>query len=215
MTNDVVGGRAEADVDDSEALILETARELVTECGEGGFRISDLVERSGRSVGSIYHFFGSREGVLEAVWLSELTRAWAVDADRLRALAGTVQTPADLEQMVVLLAHELHDPARSDQLWAKLEVIAASRRRPALRRVVEQAQKEMTDAYTDLLRQLQDRGLLANEVDPAAVAVLVQAVTIGRIVNDLSGSASCRFDAWLEVLRRTVVTSVSPVACSS
>ncbi len=213
MTRSTDSGRVTTEHDESEDQILDAARQLVAEHGEGSFRISDLVERSGRSVGSIYHFFGNREGVLEAVWLAELASAWAVDAERLQELAGAIDSPEDLDRMIELLARELHDPARSDQLWSKLEVISASRRRPALRRVVEGAQQSMTDAYADLVRQLQDRGVVCTEVDASAVAVFVQAVTLGRIISDLSGSASCSFDAWVEVVRRAFVTAVTPAPC--
>ena len=215
VTGPVVGDNTDAERDESERQILEAARELVAEHGEGSFRISDLVDRSGRSVGSIYHFFGSREGVLEAVWLAELTAAWAVDADRLQMLAEKASSPADLEEMVVHLARELHDPARSDQLWGKLEVISASRRRPELRRVVERAQQSMTDAYAEVIRTLQRRGVVEGTVDAAALAVFVQAVTLGRIISDLSGTASCGFEAWIDVVRRSFAGSIAPLACAN
>lgn len=215
MTGSAVSDPIDADLDQSEEQILDAACQLVAECGEGSFRISDLVKRSGRSVGSIYHFFGSREGVLEAVWLSQLTSAWAVDDERLRLLADTISSPAQLEDMVVLLARDLHDPARSDQLWSKLEVISASRRRPALRRIVERAQQSMTDAYTSLIRDLQTRGIVQGSVDPAALAVFVQAVTLGRIVSDLSGSSGCSFDAWVEIVRRSFAAAIAPADSSN
>jgi len=211
VTSNVVSDHVDVGVDESEEQILDAARQLVAEHGEGGFRIADLVAASGRSVGSIYHFFGNREGVLEAVWMLELTRAWAVDAERLALVADHVESPADLEEMVVLLARELHDPCRADDLWAKLEVISACRRRPALRRVVERAQQAMTNSYTVLIARLQERGVVEGSVDPAALAVFVQAVTLGRIISDLSGSSSCSFDAWIDVVRRSFASAIAPL----
>lgn len=203
-----------ADDVEQEEQILRTARDLVNEGGESNFRIADLVERSGKSVGSIYHSFGSREGVLEAVWTMQMAESWEVDATRLQLLLSMVTTPDELDGAVVMLARELHDPARSEQLWAKLEVIAAARRRPSLRRVVERAQQTMTDTYTDALKDLQQRGVVAADVDARAVAVFVQAFTIGRIVAELDGTNHDGFDEWVEVVRRTLTGALTPQPCA-
>lgn len=205
---------AVADVAEHEEQILRAARDLVNEAGESNFRIADLVKLSGRSVGSIYHSFGSRDGVLEAVWMLQMAESWAVDASRLQLLLSMVTTPAELDGAVELLARELHDPSRSEQLWAKLEVIAAARHRPSLRRVVERAQRAMTDTYTAALEDLQRRGVVVADVDARAVAVFVQAFTIGRIVGELGGTTTDGFEQWVEVVRRTLTGALTPQPCA-
>lgn len=52
-------------------LVLDTATELVIEHGHQNMAMKDLVERSGVSNGSIFHHFGSKDGVLEAIFVSE------------------------------------------------------------------------------------------------------------------------------------------------
>lgn len=197
---------------ETELVVLAAARELVQEQGEANFRIADLVEKSGRSVGAIYHSFGNREGVLEAVWIQQLSESWELDAARLQTLVATITSPEDLDVAIVLLARELHDPERADELWAKLEVIAACRRRPVLRRVVERAQQSMTDAYTSALQDLQRRGLVCPELDARAVAVFVQAFTLGRIVGELGGTSHDDFNGWVEVVRRALTGALTPIS---
>lgn len=52
--------------------ILDAALELFLESGVAGCRVEDLFERSGASVGSLYHHFGSKPGVAAALYLEIL-----------------------------------------------------------------------------------------------------------------------------------------------
>ena len=51
--------------------VLEAATELVVELGHENVSMKDLVERSGVSNGSIFHHFGSKDGVLEEIFARE------------------------------------------------------------------------------------------------------------------------------------------------
>ena len=51
--------------------VLEAAVELLLEVGHEGLAMKDLVERSGVSNGSIFRHFGSKDGVLEAIFVRE------------------------------------------------------------------------------------------------------------------------------------------------
>ncbi len=51
--------------------VLEAASELVVEVGHENVSMKELVDRSGVSNGSIFHHFGSKDGVLEAIFVRE------------------------------------------------------------------------------------------------------------------------------------------------
>lgn len=51
--------------------VIEAATELVVEIGHENFSMKDLVERSGVSNGSIFHHFGSKDGVLQEIFVRE------------------------------------------------------------------------------------------------------------------------------------------------
>ena len=51
--------------------VLEAATELVLERGHENVALKDLVEKSGISNGSIFHHFGSKDGVLEELFVRE------------------------------------------------------------------------------------------------------------------------------------------------
>ncbi|MBH0776422.1 TetR family transcriptional regulator [Nocardia bovistercoris] len=54
--------------------ILDAARTLVLEAGPRAASVAAIAAASGAPVGTLYHRFGNRDGVLTAVWLRALER---------------------------------------------------------------------------------------------------------------------------------------------
>jgi AcrR family transcriptional regulator len=67
-------------------LILDAARTLVLRDGPRAASVAAIARESGAPVGTLYHRFGSRDGVLEAAWLR------ALESFQLRALAAAGHT---------------------------------------------------------------------------------------------------------------------------
>ena len=57
----------------------------------------------------------------------------------------------------------------------------------------------MTEALADLIREGQGRGLMNTRLDARAVAVLLQAYTIGKIVDDITPNHMSD-DAWIALI---------------
>ena len=53
---------------ETQRLLLDAAREVFTEQGFASASITDIVERAGSSVGSLYHHFGGKSEVFLALW---------------------------------------------------------------------------------------------------------------------------------------------------
>ena len=125
------------------------------------------------------------------------------DRARLAALTDQVETIDDFRNVIVAMSSELHKPERSESLWSKIEIIAASRRRPNLRRVIAAQQHQMTSAYAEMVRSLQEKGLICPKLDPWALAVFVQAYTFGRILGQSDGTDNFDLGAWVDIVLRT------------
>jgi AcrR family transcriptional regulator len=80
-------------VADRKQSILDAALDAFLEKGVLATTIDDVRVRSGASVGSIYHHYGSKEGIAAALYLEGMRRyqAVAVDALRARGIRGLVR----------------------------------------------------------------------------------------------------------------------------
>ncbi|MFM7064719.1 MAG: TetR/AcrR family transcriptional regulator [Actinomycetes bacterium] len=199
-----VGADTGLTVDDTERRILMAAVQLVDEHGEAGLRISDLVAASGRSVGSIYHFFGNREGVIEAVRVHRFHPTWDEDLAAMRMVNDHAESLDELLDAVEALQTEFVRAERDDVLWQRVDAIGSARSRPSLRLLLAERQREQTAAFEEMIRGLQAKGIVGTTVDVHAAAVFVQAFRFGRILSVLDGTDRLSPEEWSRTTRRAV-----------
>lgn len=189
---------------DTQRRILMAAVELIDEHGEAGLRISDLVERSGRSVGSIYHFFDNREGVIEAVRVYRFHPTWDEDLAAMHLVSDHVDSLDQLLDAVEALQIDYVQAERNDVLWQRVAAIGSARSRPTLRAALAERQQEQTAAFEEMIRILQQKGVAGADIDVHATAVFVQAFTFGRILSVLDGTGSLSPEEWARTTRCAV-----------
>lgn len=76
--------RSKAESDATQARILAAARELFTERGYAGVALEDVAAAAQVTRGAVYHHFGSKQGLFEAVHVS-VQRAVAEEIERATA----------------------------------------------------------------------------------------------------------------------------------
>jgi len=189
---------------DTERRILMAAVALVDEHGEAGLRISDLVESSGRSVGSIYHFFGNREGLVEAVRAYRFDPTWEHDLAQMQMVVDQVETLDQLLDAVEFVQTSYMEAHRHEVLWQRVAAIGSARARPNLRAVLAEKQQSETAAFEEMIETLQSRGIVGESVDVYDAAVFLQAFTFGRILAILDGTERLSPEGWAKNARLAV-----------
>jgi AcrR family transcriptional regulator len=115
--------------------MLDAARELLLESGAGGATVEAIADLSGAPTGSIYHRFGSRDGLVARLWMRAVYRSQASflaaleqEDPRAAALAAAQsildfceQNPADARLLVSFRREDLIRTAPSGQLAGELE----------------------------------------------------------------------------------------------
>lgn len=120
-------------------VILDATRALVLTDGPRAASVAAIAEASGAPVGTLYHRFGNRNGVLTAAWLRALERfqrgvlAAADHPDPVEAgvamvsaaLAFGRELPDDARLLLNLRVSDLLDGAPDDDLRARLTTMNA------------------------------------------------------------------------------------------
>jgi hypothetical protein len=71
-------------------------------------------------------------------------------------------------------------------------------------------QSRINAQFTELLEQCRQRGWIRGSVKSSVAAVLVQALTLGKVIDDISGkklSEDDWFDMYLEVVNKVIMGS--------
>ena len=123
--------------------VLDAAIDCFRDLGYHRTNMSNIAERAGVTRGRVQYYFDSTEHLLSDAVHALLGRVWGRYMEKLYAGAASAEAFDELMKL-------RHDP---DQL-AWLELVAASRNEPMLRRVVERAQTEFDEHALDAQRKL-------------------------------------------------------------
>lgn len=153
----------------SEDVILDAARELVLEGGARSATVTAVAAASGAPKGSIYHRFASLDDLLAEMWMRAVRRSQAAFVE---ALQGADPIPAAIEGALAI-----YDFAERERGDARL--LAALRREdlmervdsPRVRRELEDLNRPLAEAITDLARRLFTRATPGN-VEKTVFAVV-------------------------------------------
>ena len=193
-----LGARAERSRDTRDR-VLTVALEQLERGGEAAVRIDEIHERSGVSIGSIYHPFGDRDGVIAAAQLRRFSRYAEAE---IASLADVVREARDREQFrraLLQLAKGSHSALRRGVRWGRLAVMASTVGRDDLRDDVAHLQTRLTDGFQAHIAQGQARGFFRGDLDARAIAAFVEAWTLGLALNDLD-DREVPEAAWLAVV---------------
>jgi AcrR family transcriptional regulator len=135
-------------VEDKRALIRGAAVRVFAKKGYHACRVSDIAVEAGVAYGLVYHYFGSKEAVLETIfretWRAMLTAIDAVEElgepapEQVRKVAAIVlRTWRDDPDLVRVLVREV---TRSPQLQNEIDEIALAF--ATLERIIERGKTE-------------------------------------------------------------------------
>ncbi|NUS44508.1 MAG: TetR/AcrR family transcriptional regulator [Mycobacteriaceae bacterium] len=121
-------------------VILDAARTIVLNDGPRAASVSAIAKASGAPVGTLYHRFGNRDGLLTAAWLRALERFQtlamsnvAVHQDPVARAAAIVASsvefgrhhPDDARLLLVVRRDDLLDADPGEDLHARLDAMNA------------------------------------------------------------------------------------------
>lgn len=177
--------------------ILDVTVELLLQHGEAGFRIEDVIERTGVSKSSLYLHFGGRDGLIESACLEIFSRQVTANIDESIAALESIQTPQELwDAIPALVDIAIHDTP-DDVRWNRVMMLAAAHSRPRLYEELGKRQMRLNAALTDAVAALQERGVVSASIPATELALLLQTVSFGRVFRDLDPSLGSRnIDDW-------------------
>ncbi len=200
------------DEDDVAASTPERAMRVVAEIlergGEHALRLNEISRKSRVSVGSIYHHFGSREGLVDATreWLFRQSVPGSIPGEIDRLLEAA--TPEEFLDRFDRMLEEAETPEQETNRRRRLLVLGAAAGRASHYPGVVQAQSAYIDLYERLVVELQRRTWLPADVDSRMLALYLHALAFGRVFGEFDPKP---FDVgtWRALMRWTLGSMMS------
>jgi len=167
--------------------VLDAVAERLMTGDELLIRIPEICEATGVNYGSVYHHFGSREGVIDAAYDMIFSRF--VEED-LAVFQGVIDTVDTLDEYILAMqpvVTTLSSGAERRQRRAmRIRIVAAASTRPRLKELIGRTQSRLTADLRRLIEFAQHRGWLRDDISADALAVLFQILVFGRTLDDIS-----------------------------
>ena len=167
--------------------VLDAVAERLLEGDESLIRIPEICEATGVNYGSVYHHFGSREGVIDAAYDMIFSRLVEDDIVRLRRIGEASNSLEEyIAAMRPLVELMSSGPDRVERRAMRVRIVAAAQTRKELRTLIGETQARLTDEMVRIAEHGQNRGWLRRDVTARSIAVIVQVVIFGRTLDDVS-----------------------------
>lgn len=179
--------------------LLDAAIRTINDKGEAGLRIDDLLNEVDVKAPTLYHHFGSREGLIVEAQAERFLRSIRVGTAEIIKAFTSSTTVEDLKKAVRLAVSYRGDESRIQFRLQRLNALGAAYARPDLAvRIVEAHEAQVRDV-ANAMRPFQEKGLIRSDIDIEMVIAWYNGALIGGLLVELEPS-TLDADHWSVVM---------------
>lgn len=167
--------------------IVQCALEEIEKNGIVGMRVADVAMGAEISVPLIYKYFRDRDGLLAEVLSSTIASNFLGDIAAIHEFVNNTQQPVTAREIADLMPMP-SDPRRQRNRKFRTMAIAASYDIPQLAEALDQRQREITMATSELVDAVRKRTKCTSPLSLDVVVMILQALGLGVIVTDVAPS---------------------------
>lgn len=165
--------------------LLTTAVDMLDDMQEKDVSASEILRRTGIARGSLYHFWDSIGELIEEAYLVRYSRFVEKSGGVIKQLLAECNTKEEFFNELSKVTELTQDPARKANRYERARILGMAEKNDKFRKALGKVQQELTDLFTEQFTEVQNRGWFNKDFDARAAAVLIQAYTLGKIVDDV------------------------------
>jgi AcrR family transcriptional regulator len=169
----------------TEQKILDEAIRIIEANGEAGLRVHDIEVAVEVTPPSIYHFFGSREGLVIAAQEERLVRSFAEFNALSDSILRGVSSRAELRDAFLNILTMIYDPSRSLARQQRLFALGSVEGRPELAVVLGEAARGFLRQLAESFQVFKDIGWTRPDLDLEAFIQWLAGQILGRIYIEI------------------------------
>ena len=168
--------------------LLEAAIAVLETHGEAGIRVDELARAADVAKPSIYHYFGSREGLVAAALAEMYRRAMSVGVEQLQEIARSATTRDEFVNLfrAIIASFSSEDGVRRRAFRA--EVLGAAVSRPELQNAIAEMHQHQVSGLMEFFAIGQQRGFVKLPFDPRTTALWATSVVFARHIAEIDPS---------------------------
>ena len=196
-----------AETNNTRERLLKATAATIDKGGEGAVRIRDLTKSCNITAPSIYHFFGSREGLIDAAQAFRFSRGQLQLGD---AFASAIHQCKNKTQFVELAHRFLATMFSLDRRAVRntrLNVLGNAVNRPDLSKELARVQEESNKVVGEALRYAQSKGWVRDDFNDEMLAAWLVGMVNSRRLIEMSGTHPLG-DEWDVIAKRSICMTI-------
>jgi len=175
---------------DTRSRLLRAAVNVIATKGERAVKVRNIAEEAGVTEPSIYHFFGSREGLISA---AQAARFGIGQRELMHEFADRVfkcRTKRDFYKLIYAELDRSFDPGRIETRFTRVSVLGSAQTRPGLAAQLAAQQRAASKALAEPLRFAQSKGWMERSIDCEVLSVVIIGITTSRLFIEIDPDLS-------------------------
>ena len=187
--------------DSTQDRLLKAAADAIDKGGETAVKIREIAKKANVTAPSVYHFFGSREGLIEAALAYRYLRGLASIGGDFSAAVYRVKSKTEFTKIAHVFMAQMFSRERQSIRKIRVNVLGSAQSRPSLAKELARAQDMANKTVGESLRYAQSKGWVRKDFDPEMFAAWLTGVVHGRLLIELDGESSKARD-WDVIAKR-------------
>jgi AcrR family transcriptional regulator len=179
--------------------LISTVSAMLEQQHANDILVDNVLAASGVSRGSLYHHFGDFSSLVEATLLRRFAENVEADVRAMESVTERASTKEEYWMHILKLSAETQIPERAQKRAERALIISMAAKDEAFGAALAVEQERLTAAMAETIGRAQIRGWVTPDIDRRAIAVFIQAYSLGRSVDDIS-STQITQDDWVTVV---------------
>jgi AcrR family transcriptional regulator len=196
-----------AEINTTRERLLKATAAAIDKGGEGAVRIRDLTKSCNITAPSIYHFFGSREGLIDEAQAFRFSRGQRQLGEAFTAAVHTCKTKTQFIEIAHRFLETMFAPDRRVIRNSRLNVLGNAINRPALSKELALAQDVSNKIVGESLGFAQTKGWVRDDFNTEMFAAWLNGVVNSRRLIEMNGTHPLA-DEWDVIAKRSICTTL-------
>jgi AcrR family transcriptional regulator len=145
-----------------------------------------VLERTGASKSSMYHFFEDFSELLEETFLVRFAASVEASGRAIKDIIKASTTQEGFFNAIEAVTKSSQARDNSAIRFQRARMLARCERNDRFRKSLGEIQENLTDFLAEAFEMAQQKGFVNHDFEPRTGAVFIQAYTLGKVVDDIT-----------------------------
>lgn len=189
----------------TKRALLQTVVDMLDTNQPDQINSDQVLENSGVSKGSLYHHYNDFPDLMESALVYRFGKYVDVSVQALSQVIKNAKTKEQLIEGIKQVTRDTQSSKMKETRFNRVRILAIAANNERMSKKLGVEQERLTQALADLFRESIERGFGDPAFDPRTIGVLVQAYTMGKVVDDIT-SVHMDEEKWVYLIDRILET---------